>query len=350
MFEMRRSTSAYQASRLTGSYYACKGAKIMNVQETQILYDEDQIEKRRRGNSWLAMLLALLSIPLIIAGIGLLIFALVTIAGVAFLILTILLLIAGVGLLTVAGVSLVNSTDHVDTRHFAVNEHPRIVVNNEYGTIHVKATSVAHTVTFQTKRHSKRFGKVANECWVCYEQLKDGNEIRADVERVYSPSSNLPQSIDFNISVPHHADLEINTSLGDIWVTGISGQLSLQSDIGSIYVTEGILTGNSVLKTNLGSVNCHEAIDPYGSFQLATETGSVHIILPDDTPFELDASTTFGNITTVVPNMKMAYRTSREVHGDAGNLPRASLMLSSITGSVSVHEESDSHVPNWSKG
>ena len=174
----------------------------MNIQETQILYSEEQTEKRKRDNSWFAMLFALLSIPLIIIGIGLLIFAIVTIAGVAFLILTILLLIIGVSLLITAAVYLVNSTERVETRHFSVNEHPHIVVNNEVGTIHVKANSDAHTVTFQTKRHSRRIGKTANESWVSYEQLKEGNEIRADVERVYSPSTNLPQSIDFNITLP----------------------------------------------------------------------------------------------------------------------------------------------------
>ena len=319
----------------------------MNVQETQILYGEEQSEKRKRGNSWFAMLLALLSVPLIIIGVGLLIFASITLAGVVLFILTILLLVVGFSLLITAGVYLVNSTERIETRHFSVNEHPHIVVNNEVGTIHIKANKDANSVTFQTKRHSGRIGKAANESWVSYEQLKEGNEIRADVERVYSPSTNLPQNIDFNITVPHNADLEINTSVGDIWVTGISGQLSLQSDIGSIYVKEGLLSGNSVLKTNLGSVNFHEAIDHSGSFQLATETGSVYVILPDDTPFELDASTSFGNITTVVPNMKMAYRTISEVHGDAGVPPRASLKLSSITGSVNVFEESDGHIPNW---
>ncbi|HXZ04525.1 MAG TPA: DUF4097 family beta strand repeat-containing protein [Ktedonobacteraceae bacterium] len=319
----------------------------MNVQETQILYGEEQIEKNKRGNSWVAKLLALLSIPLILIGIGLLIFAIVTIAGAAFLILTILLLVVGFCLLITAGVYLLNSTERVETRHFPVNEHPHIVVNNEVGTIHIKANSDANAVTFRTKRHSKRIGKVANESWVSYEYMKEANEIRADVERVYSPGATLPQSIDFTVSVPQQADLELNTGVGDIWVAGISGQLSLQCDIGSIYVKGGLLSGNSLLKTNLGSVNFHEAIDPSGSYQLATETGSVHVILPDDTSFELDASSSFGNITTVVPNMKMAYRTSSEVHGDAGIPPRASLKLSSITGSVSVFEESDGHIPQW---
>jgi len=82
-------------------------------------------------------------------------------------------------------------------------------------------------------------------------------------------------------------------------------------------------------------------------YQFATETGSVQVILPDDSAFELDARTHFGSITTVVPGMTMAYRTKCEVHGDAGRPPRSSLTLSSITGSVSVYEESDAYVPSW---
>jgi len=321
----------------------------MNIQETQILLNAEHIEKRNRGNSWFVMLLGLLSIPLIIIGIGLLIFASITLAGVVFLILTIVLLVVGFSLLVTAGVYLINSTERVETRRFSVDEHPHIVVNNEVGTIHIKANEDTHSVTLQTKRHGRRIGKSANESWVSYEHLKEENEIRADVERVYTPGTNLPPSIDFNITVPHNIDVELHTNVGDIWVTSINGQLSLENNIGSIYVKGGLLRGNSVLKTNLGSINFHEALDAPGSFQFATETGSVHVILPDDTPFELDASTQFGNITTVVPNMKMVYRTSNEVHGDAGIPPRSSLKLSSVTGSVSVFEESDGHIPSWDK-
>ena len=319
----------------------------MNVQETQRTFSKEQREKNRRGNSWFAMLFGLLSIPLILIGIGLIIFASITLAGIAFLILTIVLLVAGFSLLVTAGIYLINSTERVESRRFMMDEHPHVVVNNELGTIHINASKDAHTVTFQTKRQSKRLIKASNESWVGYEHSKDENEIRADVERVYSPESNLPKSIDFTIIAPRLTDLELHTNVGDIRVNGISGEKCLQCDIGSIYVKEGMLSANSTLKAKLGSVNFHAAIDPSGSYQFATETGSVHVILPDDTPFELDASTQFGNITTVVPDMKMAYRTSSEVHGDAGKPPRASLKLSSITGSVSVFEESDGHIPDW---
>jgi hypothetical protein len=319
----------------------------MNVQETQIIDSEGYIEKRKRRNPWFAILLALLSISLIIVGIGLLVFASITMAGVALLVLTILLLVAGVGLFITAGVYVVLSTERVETRHFSVTGHPHIVVQNEIGTIHVKAGSDADTVTFKTKLHTRRFGKAAHTNWVCYEQSVEGNEIRAEVERVLTPGINLPQPIDFDITLPANADLELLTSVGDIRVTGISGQLSLMSDSGSMYVQRGLLTGHSMLKTSIGSINFHEGIDPYGTYQFATETGSVTVILPDDTAFELDASTNLGTITTVVPGMAMAYRTNCEVHGDAGVPPRSSLTLSTITGSVSVFEESDGCLPSW---
>src|SRR5215471_57418 len=140
----------------------------MNVQETQILDSEGFVEKHKLRSSWFAILLALLSISLIIVGIGLLFFVGVTIAGVALLILTILLIFVGVGLLTAAGVYFVISTVRVETRLFSVAGHPYIMVHNEVGTIHVKAGGNANTVTFRTKLHTRRFGKAARTNWVCY--------------------------------------------------------------------------------------------------------------------------------------------------------------------------------------
>jgi putative adhesin len=329
------------------AYSSLQRSKYMKVQEKQITHREGQVEQRTRRNPWFAILLALLSIPLIIGGIGLLIFAGVTIAGVTLLVLTILLLVVGTSLLIAAGVFFVLSTVHVETRRFTVSEHPRIAVNNEVGTIHVNAGSDTNVVTIQTAHRTRRFGKAANKSWVRYEQVDEGNVVNARVDRVFVPGINLPQHIDFDITVPRNADLELTTNVGDIWVTGISGQMSLQSNTGSIYVRRGLLTGNSQLRTSLGSINFHEAIDPNGTYQLMTDTGSVNVTLPDDTAFELDASTTLGNVTTVVPGMTMTYRTDREVHGDAGLSPRASMTLRSSIGSVNVFEESDGHIPSW---
>ncbi len=321
----------------------------MHIQKTQLLASEASAAQRKQRTPGFALLLAVFSLPLILVGIGLLIFTGAALAGVTLLVLTLLLLVVGVGLLIAAGVYLVSSTVRVDKRHFSVTGHPQLVVHNEAGSIHVNAGSDGNTVTVKTKRHTSRVGKAGASSWVSYEQSIEGNEIRAEVDRVSAPGTTLPQAIDFEIMVPAHADLELLTGVGDIRVTGISGLLSLMSDVGSIAVRAGLLTGNSVLKTSLGSVQFQGAIDLSGTYQLATETGSVQVILPDDSAFELDASTQFGTITTVVPGMTMAFRTSCEVHGDAGKPPRSSLTLSTITGSVSVFEESDAAVPGWNE-
>jgi hypothetical protein len=319
----------------------------MKVQDKQVTYQERQVEQPRQRNPWLAMLFALLSIPLIIAGIGLLLFAGVTIAGAALLVLTILLLVVGIGLLAAAGVYFVLSAVSVEKRNFTVSEHPRIVVINEVGTIHVNAGGNDNVVTVQTTHHFRRFRRRADNSRVRYEQFEDGKVISAKVDRVFMPGINLPQHIDFDITVPRNADLELSTNVGNIWVTGVSGQLSLQSNTGSIYVRRGLLAGNSMLTTNIGSINFHEAIDPYGAYQFSTDTGSVNVTLPGDAAFQLDASTSLGSITTDVPGMATTYRTEHEVHGDAGFPPRASMMLRSSIGSVNVYEESAGHLPGW---
>src|SRR5579859_4831703 len=162
----------------------------MKVQDKQVTYQERQVEQRRRRNPWLAMLLALLSIPLIIGGVGLLIFAGVTIAGVTLLVLTILLLVAGTGLLAAAGVYFMLSTVSVEKRHFTVSEHPRIVVINEMGTIHVNAGGDDNAVTVQATRHIRRFWRRADNSRVRYEQFEDGKVISAKVDRVFMPGIN----------------------------------------------------------------------------------------------------------------------------------------------------------------
>lgn len=321
----------------------------MNMQNQQELYQEGPVRYHRRRNPWFAILLALMSIPLIIGGISLLVFAGLTIAGVTLLVLTILLLVVGTSLLIASAVYFVLSTTHIETRKFTVGEHPRIVVNNEIGTFHINAGSDTNSVTIQATHHSRRFWKRAPKSRVRYEQLEESNLIKARVDRVLIPGLNFPQHIDFDITVPGNADLELTTGVGDIWVTGISGQVTLRCDTGSIYVRRGLLTGNSLLKTDLGSLYLHEAIDSSGTFTLTTGTGSINMVLPSEAAFELDASTSLGSITTNAPGMTIAFSTNRELHGAVGSPPRAGLILRTSTGSINVFEESHGHYPTWKK-
>lgn len=306
--------------------------------------EEQPEQQRRRRNPWFAIMLVLISIPLLIGGIGLLIFA-----GVTLLLVTVFLLVVGTGLLITAGVYFAMTATRVETRHFRVSEHQRIVVNNDIGTIHVNAGSDDNKVSIQATKWNRKFWGIPDDTEIRYEQSSEGDSISARLIQT-SVSGFFPsQRVDFDIAVPRNVDLELSTNVGDIWVTGVSGQMSLRSDSGSIYSRQGLLSGNSLLSTNVGSINFHEAIDPFGDYEFATNTGSVNVILPADTAFHVDASTNLGNIATNIPAMTITYRTDREIHGDVGYQPGARMTLRSSIGSVNVYEESHGQLPNWSE-
>lgn len=285
-------------------------------------------------------MLSAFGLLLLVAGSGLLIFT-----GVERLSLALLLLLPGAGLLCATCCYLVGARGRLDRRRFSVTGPPHLVVYNETGSIRVKAGDDATRVTVKAALRTRPFGKAADHGWVRYEQSPQDNEIRAAVGRVLAPGTTSPQAIDFEVTVPGHADLELLTGVGDLWVTGVSGQLSLKGERGSIRVRAARLSGNGVLKTYRGSIGCQGAIDPSSTYCFATEWGAIRLVLPDESAFELDARTRFGQITTAVPDLRLAYRTNGEAHGDAGLPPRSSLKLSSFVGSVSVIGESHTTDP-----
>ena len=89
MFERKNSIDG----RLVYQLHAILRSNYMKAQEKEITYRERLVEQRCQHHPRFAFILALLSLPLIIVGICLLIFAGVRIAGVTLLVLTILLLV-----------------------------------------------------------------------------------------------------------------------------------------------------------------------------------------------------------------------------------------------------------------
>lgn len=204
----------------------------------------------RWRSQWLATTLVLTVIPLVIGGVGLLLFAEVHRA-----LMIALLLVGGTSLLMVAGVYFALSSIRVETRHFSVSPYPQVVIFNDHGTIHINAGGTSTEVTIQTTIWSRRLVKASQATYICCEQSDDGNTITARVERMTPPKSNDTERVDFDVTVPINTDLRLITKTGDIWSTGISGQMLLVSDSGTITVQRGILSGNSLLTTGTGAIN-----------------------------------------------------------------------------------------------
>ncbi len=230
-------------------------------------------------------------------------------------------------------------TDNSETRRFTMREHPRILVNNDFGSIHVKGESQGNELSIQsTQRNWILIGETATPAQIHYEQNNDDNSITVTVER--SGSGFSVTEIILNITVPWYTDLDLSTKAGSIDVTTVTGQMLLHTNAGSITVRQSTLDGSSIVQTNAGSVSFEGAIDPQGAYQFMTSTGSVHVILPSHTAFHVDARTDVGSITTNIPGLqviRLNYMNS-EAHGDVGNAPRGTIMLRSNLGSIYLQQ------------
>lgn len=229
--------------------------------------------------------------------------------------------------------------DTSEIRRFSVREHPRIVVDNDFGSIHVRGEGQGNEVSIQaTQRNWLLLGETAAPAQIHYEQNNDDNSVTITVER--SGSGLSVTEVILNITIPWYADLNLSTKAGSVDVITVTGQMSLHTNAGSINVQQSTLTGSSSVQTNAGSVSFEGAIDPQGVYQLMTNTGSVHVVLPGNTAFHVDARTDIGSITTNVPGVlvtRLNYLNS-EAHGDVGNPPRGSITLRSNLGSIYLQQ------------
>lgn len=247
------------------------------------------------------------------------------------------LLIAG-GLFAAFGVAgYANSV--TETQHFIVSAHPTLVLNNDTGSIHMRSAGAGNEVTIQATKHSAPWGNL-NEINVSYVQDKAGNSITVNVDRLPNASFMDSASVDFDITVPSAATLQLKTNTGSIDVTGVSGQMMLSSNTGSVAASNGTVSGTTELISNTGSITFNGALDQSGTYRFETNTGSVNVTLTSEIAFHMDASTDTGSINTNVPGVMVQHRqfTGADAHGDVGSTPRAMVSLRTNTGSIDLYQ------------
>jgi hypothetical protein len=225
------------------------------------------------------------------------------------------------------------------TQHYSVGTNPTIVLTNDTGSIHVRAGASSTDVTIQATRHTNWWGN-GNDVNVTYNQDREGNTISVNVERPNNISTFGSTSVDFDLTVPGAAVLHLKTNTGSIDVTGVSGQLVLTSNSGSVQASGGTLSGNCQLLTNTGSVTFSGSISQTGTYQFQTNTGSVDVTIPGTSVFHVDASTDTGSINTNFPGVVVVHRqfVGADAHSDVGSAPQATITLRTNTGSINLYQ------------
>lgn len=235
----------------------------------------------------------------------------------------------------------------VETRRFPTSEHPHIVVNNDFGTIRVYRGYLSNEVAIQTTKRNRIFSSFPESVQISYEQDGEGKEIVITTHREHFSLANSTTEADIDIAVPGHVDLNLTTKAGTITVSDLFGQMVLTSNAGTITARHCLLAGNSHLSTEAGTVHFEGSLDPHGTYQFITRLGSVHVTLLSSTSFHVDASTHLGSITTNIPGLMAMHPNllNCEVHGDAGDPPRAMLTLQSNLGSIELQVWAAESVP-----
>lgn len=229
-------------------------------------------------------------------------------------------------------------TAQIETHRFAVGEHPRVAVRNDFGTIRAFRGAQNDEVVVQITRRNRVFGYAPESVHAAFEQGPGGNELVVTIERDEFSLATSTTEIDVDLALPGRVDLNLVTKAGTITVTDAHGQLNSISTAGTITVRHSLLTGVSRLSTEAGSIHFEGVIEPHGSYQFTTAVGAIHVTLLNAPAFHVDASTALGTITTNLWGVVVARPTvvGSEAHGDVGLEPRALLVLKSTIGAIEL--------------
>ena len=93
------------------------------------------------------------------------------------------------------------------------------------------------------------------------------------------------------------ASCRLASGSGNLTLDGCDGPLDLQTDFGDIEVKNGS-QAELGLKTGSGSISFVGSLHADGEHRVESDFGSIHMVLPADAAFDLDAQTEFGSINT----------------------------------------------------
>jgi hypothetical protein len=259
-----------------------------------------------------------------------------------------------------------------ETRTIAVGAYPFITIKGHKGNVSISAGG-AGSVVIKASNNSKNLASTIGSKGIQYTQSRD-KQGRDFITIVTMPVYN---NVNYNVSAPSSAlvkvevdsgsivvngvsgvnivttngslnienvsgPIEVSTENGDITGNNIKGQMTMQTVHGSIrdnnvngqlkavtqdgdvIVKQATLYGQSILKTQYGSVRFTGTIDRRGTYTMGTQSGDVDLTLSAPVAFQLHASTNSGSVSNELGS------------NDIGDAPQAQITITIGSGSVVV--------------
>lgn len=252
---------------------------------------------------------------------------------------------------------------------------PTIVINEADGNIHV---SRGNTLNIEDVKHSSFFDD-PNNINVKFDTTDNIITVTVD-----SGTSFLSErSVDFNITVPDSANLQLKTTSGDISVDNTSGAMTLITTSGNVTTANDTFAGNATLNTTSGDIrstndtfsNGASVSTTSGDISMNQDTlngsaqvsvtsgdidyngtlpssssnvsftsvsGDIHLGLPASASFSVQADTTSGSIdagdfpSIIVQDAHQG--NGSHASGSVGSTAGPSINLGTTSGDITIHQ------------
>ena len=256
---------------------------------------------------------------------------------------------------------------------------PTIIINEPDGNIHV---SRGNSLSIQDVKHSGFFDDPNN---INVKVNPSGNVITVNVDEGVGFLSG--RSVDFNITVPGNANLQLKTTSGDISVDNADGTMNLQTTSGNITTsndtfvdnailnttsgdiqsTNDVFNSDATLSTTSGDVSMHQdtlngsakvnatsgdvdftgtlasQTNPSVSYQFTSVSGDIHVGLPANTSFNVQADTVSGSIDAgdfPTINVQDAHGVNgSHADGSVGTPGGPSININTTSGDITIHQQ-----------
>lgn len=230
-------------------------------------------------------------------------------------------------------------------RSFDVGADPLLDLSNVAGNIEVVAGRAGQIVV-TAKRESERievdFQQEGNRIYVKTKYPEDGRNVRGGVA--------------FEVEVPAHSDLNVDSVSGSITVSNVSGNLDLNTVSGRVAVSE--LEGSLKLNSVSGSIDLNQIgvadVDASsisggigysgdlagGPYRFSSTSGSISIKHSAAASYHIEGSTVSGSIQSDISGIsvtKQKYGPMKEISGQFNGNGTA-VRVSTVSGSIKIHQ------------
>ena len=244
--------------------------------------------------------------------------------------------------------SLVSGSHRRATEPFATELHvdtpASLTVINAVGnvTIHVGADDRISVRATKVARAASREDAQAllKRIAIHTESTPEGARIEVKLpENLHRRAAN----VDLEITVPRRTALDLQVGVGDVRVDGTEGDVRLRTDVGDVWLRDVTLVREGDVRTDVGDLHFTGRLPATGQTAFVARIGSIHVTLPTDSRFALDAETGVGTIHCQFDLQdKRSKRTTAlhwELHGRVGANPGGALTIRTQMGDIHVEAQ-----------